>query len=54
MTWILSIISVLILINFVLLRFSCNECEVSKKTKKPKFNSPVKNKIIRQPLMAEK
>ena len=54
MAWIISIISVLVLINFVLLKFSCNECEVSPKTKKPKFNNPVKNNIIRQPLMAEK
>ena len=54
MVWIITIISVLVLINFILLKFSCNECEVSIKTKKPKFNNPVKNNIIRQPLMAEK
>jgi len=54
MVWIIAIISVLVLVNFILLKFSCNECEVSTKAKKPKFNNPVKNTIIRQPLMAEK
>jgi hypothetical protein len=54
MAWIILIISVLIFINFILLKYSCNECEVSKKTNKPKFNKPAKNNIIGQPLMAEK
>ena len=54
MVWIITIIAALVLVNFILLKFSCNECDVSVKVKKPKFNNPVKNDVIRQPLMAQK
>ncbi|MGX1024636.1 hypothetical protein ACSSV5_001807 [Psychroflexus sp. MBR-150] len=52
MYWII-ILSILLLINAILLKFSCNNCSQST-CKKPKFNMPEKNEYISQPVMADK
>ncbi len=53
MFWIITLF-VLITINFLLLRFSCNNCNTKTISKKPKFNLPEKNELITQPIMADK
>lgn len=53
MYWIL-IIGLLIFINFLLLRFSCNSCNTKTISQKPKLNMPEKNNLISQPVMADK
>jgi len=52
MYWIVAL-SILLIINFVLLKFSCNSCPKSN-SEKPKFNMPEKNEYITQPVMADK
>ena len=53
MYWII-IISFLIILNFLLLKFSCNNCEKEHISKKPKLNMPEKSDLMAQPAMADK
>lgn len=53
MIWIF-LISALVILNIVLLKFSCNDCETTETTRKPRLNMPKKNDLITQPLMADK
>lgn len=53
MIWIV-ILSSLLIINFLLLKFSCNNCETKTISKKPQLNLPDKNDLISQPTMADK
>jgi hypothetical protein len=53
MIWIF-LASGLIILNILLLKFSCNDCEVKPKKNKPRLNMPEKNDLIPRPLMADK
>ena len=53
MIWIF-LISALVILNILLLIYSCNDCETSLKRRKPRLNMPEKNDLITQPLMADK
>jgi len=53
MIWILAVAS-LILINVLLLKFSCNDCEMNQNKMKRKINMPEKNDLIPRAIMADK
>ena len=53
MIWII-ILSSLLIVNFLLLKFSCNNCDSKTISKKPQLNLPDKNGLISQPAMADK
>jgi hypothetical protein len=53
MIWILLVFG-LVILNVLLLKFSCNDCETKAYIKKPKLNMPEKNDLINQPSMADK
>lgn len=44
----------LVILNILLLKFSCNNCDVKTKKRKPKLNMPKKNDLIPRPIMADK
>lgn len=52
--YILATLFVLILINFLLLKFSSNDCESKENKKSKKVNMPERNSLITQPAMADK
>lgn len=53
MIWIF-VISALVFLNVLLLKFSCNNCDISETRRKPRLNMPEKNDLITQPVMADK
>lgn len=53
MYWII-VLFCLVAINFLLLKYSSNNCNTKTISKKPKLNFPEKNNLISQPAMADK
>ncbi len=54
MYYILTALIILISINFLLLKYSSNSCEVAQKKETKKVNMPERNNYIPQPAMADK
>jgi hypothetical protein len=54
MYYILIVLVVLIAINFLLLKFSSNDCVSTKNKTTKKVNMPERNTLISQPAMADK
>ena len=54
MYYILIALAILITINFLLLKFSCNDCDSTQNKTTKKVNMPERNSLISQPAMADK
>lgn len=52
--YIIITLTILILINFILLKFSSNSCDSTEIKREKRVNMPERNEMISQPAMADK